>query len=733
MSKEAAPLETLKESVVKDALKNLNWTKFEKHLVAVDLDADDAGSIVAQLRRSGDFLLKRPDPKRVAARAKFVASLEKHLADHVGQEAVDALGEAMAMIGRIEAGYGEILRTLNATVAAKLLPEVQVSAALQRAAFSFDELMRDVRADMSRRKELTVQSFRITRANGSTYSPDGILAAINAASAMTLLLLGHRNKWFDANKYLTLPALARATDDEVYKAGLTEVLAISWRHWERMEQRCRYLEGELKISRGDEIPGWAPEGAETAIEYDHICEPELYDHLANHRLNDRMVQTFQEMLQRTDLKSRASGIEKPLALPPAAFVSAQEAHAGVSLSEILGYSIVDDKETPGGIRLVEWLRGYAVLQQLAEQSYTQDGEGGLCATHRREDLIAILDRLGLKNGSADRFIDLVSLTMSSRDLFDQPLIRMQDGDLMLFGPGILNADPARITLSAIANRGEQLSRKGKTFEAEMLKFFREEGFDPKAFKFKRDGEEYEYDVVVAWDDHVFIFECKNRTLSGNNPVSAYYFALEMDEAIRQVRRLTDGLVRHADVVLERTGIDLAGKTIVPCVLNSLPYAAKVGEDGVYLSDASSLKRFFQERYFHLVRPHRLKKKNATVLHRTAMKSLWSGDQPTVADFISYLAHPFPLRIAETHTQRTSHGFGLGERTVVSVDDLAFKEMTTESIAKLCGVDAKAVRRDARSFTRAFDQAERRYERRALIKTERAWRSQQQRRRGAGRD
>ena len=727
MSKEAAPLETLRESVVKDALKSLNWTKFEKHLVAVDIDADDAGAIVAQLRRSGDFLLKRPDAKREAARASFVAALETHLADHVGEEAVDELAEAMAMIGRIEAGYGEILRTLDATVAAKLLPEVQVSAALQRAAFSFDKLMRDVRADMSRRKELTVQSFRITRDDGSTYSPDGILAAINAASTMTLLLLGHRNKWFDANKYLTLPALARATDDEVYKAGLAEVLAMSWRHWERMEQRCRYLEGELEVFRGDEIPAWAPEGSETAIEYRHICEPELYDHLANHRLNDRMVQTFQEMLQRTDLKSRASGIEKPLALPPAAFVSAQEGHAGVSLSEILGYSIVDDKETPGGIRLVEWLRGYAVLQQLAEQSYAQDGEGGLCATHRREDLIAILDRLGLKNGAAEGFIDLASLTMSSRDLFDQPLIRMQNGDLMLFGPGILNADPARITLSAIANRGEQLSRKGKTFEAEMLKFFQEEGFDPKAFKFKRDGEEYEYDVLVAWDDHVFIFECKNRTLSGNNPVSAYYFALEMDQAIRQVRRLADGLELHPDVVLERTGIDLAGKTIVPCVLNSLPYAAKVGEDGVYLSDASSLKRFFQERYFHLVRPHRLKKKNATVLHRTAMKSLWSGDKATVADLVAYLADPLPLQIAAAHTGRTSHGFGLGGRTVVMVDDLAYQEMTTESISTLCGVDPKSVRRDARTFTRALDRVQRRHEKRAIVQAERAWRSQQRRR------
>ena len=717
--------EELKESVVKQALKSFDWATFKSHLDEVALNEDDAGAIVALLRRSNDFLLKRSDPKRAAKRASFVNSLEKHLADNVGQEGVDSLSKEIAMIGRIEAGYAEILRTLDATVAAKLLPEVQASAALQRAAFSYHELQRDIRAEIKGRNAITAQSFRITRPDGTTYSPDGILAGINAAVGMTLLLLGHRRKWFNSDNYLVLPTLTEATDDEVYKAGLTEVLAVSWRHWERMEQRCRYFEGKLNISSGDDIPDWAPEYTETVVEYDHICEPELYDHLANQRLNDRMVQTFQEMSLKTDLDAKSAGIAKPLVLPPAAFVSAQEGHAGVSLSEMLGYSILDDKETPGGLRLIEWLRGYAVLQQLAEQHYATNGESGLYFTLPRADLVATLDRLGLKDGAAERFLDLASFNMSSRDLFDQPLIRMRDSQLMLFGPGVLTADPGRVTLSAIGSMGEQLSRKGKSFETEMLKFLREEDFDAKALKFKQDGEEYEYDILVEWDDHVFIFECKNRTLSGHNPVAAFYFALEMGSARRQILRLVDGLRSHADIVLKRTGIEITGKTIVPCVLNSLPYAAKLDEDGVYMSDASSLKRFFQERYFHMIRPHRVMKKT-TVLHRTAMKSLWSGAKPTVGDFLAYLANPLPLQIANAHTERARHGFGMGERTVVAVDDLAYREMTTESISKLCGVDHNAVTRDARRFTRALNDARRRHEQRSIVKAERAWRSQKRR-------
>lgn len=721
---------TLKESVVKEALKNLDWTKLEKHLTAVRLDADGAEAIVSQIRRSTDFLTKRKNAKREARRASFVASLEHYLTEQVGQAAADALRAVMAMIEQIEAGYGEILRTLEATVAAKLLPEVQAAAALQRAAFSFNQLVRDVEREMKGRKELTLQSFRIGGSDGTMHSPDGILAAINASTSMTLLLLSHRNKWFEG-KYLTLPAFTTATEDEVYKAGLTEVLAMSWRHWERLEQRSRYLEGELKVSSGEQLPDWAPAGTETAIEYDHICEPELYDHLANHRLNDRMVQTFQEMLQRTDLRARAAGIDRPLALPPGAFVSEPEAHAAVSLSEILGYSVVDDQERPGGLRLVEWLRGYAVLQQLAQRSYQAEGQSGLYAAHTRPDLVAILERVGLDSSAAERFIDQASLTMSSRDLFDQPLIRMQNGDLLLFGPGTIDADPGRVTLSAIGNLGEQLSRKGKSFEAEILKFFRGEGFDAKALKFKQDGQEYEYDVLMPWDDHVFIFECKNRTLSGGNSVAAYYFALEMESAMRQVRRLADGLVEHAGLVLEKTGIDLTGKTIVPCVLNSLPYAAKP-HGGIYLSDASSVKRFFQERYFHLVRPHRMSKQT-TVVHRTAMKALWSGERPSVGDFTDYLAEPLPLQIAQAHTIRAAHRFGLGERTVVSVEDLVHTEMTTDSISKLCSVDPAAVRRDAKKFGQALHKARRRYEQRELIRAKRSWRTRQQRLRSAPKD
>ncbi|WP_157043577.1 nuclease-related domain-containing protein [Nitrobacter hamburgensis] len=718
----------LKEKLVKQVLKTFAWGTLKQHLSTFQLNDDNLSELLGHIRHSTDFLLKRPDQAREDARAAFTEGLRSYLAEHAGPDAAAGLGDLIAVLQRIEAGYREILRTQQATVAAKLLPETQVSAALSRAAYSYHELMEAFNSSVKRRKELTLQSFRIMRSDGSSYSPDGVLAGIVDVAAMTLLLHGHQNNWFDPQKFLVLPRLTEVTEDEVYKAGLTELLAASWRQWERVDQRCRYFDGEIKVFTGDAIPSWAPQGTETAIEYGHISKDEFFDYLANERLNDRLIQTFQEMSLQTNMQTQASGIAAPLPLPPGTFVSPQEAHSGVSLSEILGYSIVDDHERPCGLRLLEWIRGYATLQCLADERYSQHGESGIYFSIPREDLIDLLDRVGLKDGTAEIFIDQASLRMSSRDLFDQPLIRIEDGSLLVFGPGLLNSDPARLTLSAIGNEGEQLGRKGNAFEAETLRFFQDQGYAAKAFKFKHEGEEYQYDAIVPWDDHIFVLECKNRTLSGHNPVAAYYFVMEIASAVKQVTRLANALVEHASLVLERFGIDVANKTVVPCVVNSLPYAMKGDLDGVYVTDASGLRRFFQERNFHIVRPHHLKTKNATILHRTSMKSLWAGEKPTTADLMSYLRDPLALQLGIGHGKEAGHVFGLGERTVVAVTDLVQEEMTTASIAKLFSVDEKWVRHEAKAVAAGIRKATKKHEKRSVRDADRAWRTSRQRRR-----
>lgn len=675
-----APKGRLREDVVRKALASLDWASFKNHLTEIDLDEEAVDAIVDNVRRSGDFMIKRQDAKRRAARVEFVENLFRHLAHHQGELASDRLRKTVVLIETIEHGYLSIMATLAKAEVSKLPPQTQIWAAIARAGTRYLELERLKDDALGRKNEFSPQTFTMTLEDGQAWAPDALLTSIVGITTSTLLLSGHANGWFDCD-YLVVPTRVQTTEEERYKAGSTELLASWWGQWQDLEQRCRHLGGDLSVYEGNNLPEWAPADAARVIVHDYFGDVELLDLMANQRHSERMVQTFHAMRAETNMEARAQGIGEPTELPPNSFVSATEAHACVMLSQLLGYSITDDSGRPGGLRLVEWIRGYATLRCIAEGRLASAPINGPITEITRTELVATLERVGLKGSDAETFIDRATLHKSSRDLFDQPLIRLQNGSLLLFGPGVLAADPARVALSAIANLGVQLERKGKAFETETLRKFQAIGFDAKAFKFKVGDEEYEFDVVVPWGDHIFLLECKNRSLSGNGPVQAAYFFMAMTSAVGQTLRLADGMRRHADIVLQVSGIDVSGKTIVPCVLNSLPYSWKGALSGAYVTDASSLSRFFSERHFHAI--HERRAPDGTIERiMKPLAALWKGEQPTPEDLVLYLGDPLQLKLMFARAELKAHHFGLDGRTLVSAKRIHFNEVTTERLIEL---------------------------------------------------
>ena len=244
----------LREKVVRQSVAAFDWGMLESHLRDVALDAAVVDELLGLIRRNKGFVIKGADAGREAARADFSEGLRGHLATHVGPDAVARLTDMLATTSLIESGYGEILRRSASTEAARLLPEVQASAALRRAALNYHELAQDMDARTGRRKRVALQGLRVTRDDGSTYSPDGVLAGICKVTAMVLHLLGQQRGWFDGEGRLTLPEPTEVGSAELDKAGLTEMLAVSWRHWERLEQRCRFFGGRLAAHHGADVP-----------------------------------------------------------------------------------------------------------------------------------------------------------------------------------------------------------------------------------------------------------------------------------------------------------------------------------------------------------------------------------------------------------------------------------------------------------------------------------------------
>jgi len=276
-------------------------------------------------------------------------------------------------------------------------------------------------------------------------------------------------------------------------------------------------------------------------------------------------------------------------------------------------------------------------------------------------------------------------------MFDCPLVRLQDGNILLFAPAVIDVNIPLAVLSNLSNRGEELSRKGKPFEAHIRDVFRRNNIEVFAFKATREGQQFEYDAVVVWANYIFVFECKNRTLSGNDPVQTYYFDLEVNSQAKQAARLADALVQYPDIVEKEIGAQHVGKKVIPCVLHSLPYSRLPPLDGVYFTDASTLTRFLQQQYFRVKVPHRIG--NATLLHRTALKKFWKGDQPTADDFIRELGRPLPLELSMKPLELTDFKFAISSSEEAVIAELTRTPITTRSVCEAVGADPDAAFRE----------------------------------------
>jgi hypothetical protein len=372
------------------------------------------------------------------------------------------------------------------------------------------------------------------------------------------------------------------------------------------------------------------------------------------------------------------------------------------------------------LRIIEWLRGYAVLQALAERE-AQKVKAVCLPMFSAQELLAVLERCGLSAKAARVFINRVTFGRKSWDLFDHPLLGTVDGKYLLFGPAILPADLARITLSAIANLGLSLGRKGKAFEDDTRRrLSAQSGLSVYAFKATRGGEEFEYDAIVVWDGYLFVLECKNRSLSGHDPMQAYYFDLEARSAVRQIQRLVQALKTYPDILEAHVGRHALELEIVPCVVNSLPFAVPGGYEGVYFTDASALKRFFENRYLRQVAAHNLPN-GRRLLHRSALMSFWEGDKPTPEDFLRQLRAPFQIDLMRAHMSVEELQFGLGPTTMGLSHEHTRTAPTQESVANFAGANLAVLRKEQRQMKRIVAAARKKHERDQLVAADRAGR------------
>lgn len=647
----------------------------------------DASSVIALVGSKGsegawqaartlwasEALYEKHSDKKAAARRNFIEELSDQLSS-ICPDASAKASELADVLDLVERGFASILRRAGDYPGAKLAPMTQVSAALHRVTATKSWVVTVAQDNMPPGPKLRVrENFDV---DGRRMNPDSEMLGVMKAAVATIMMMAYKNSWFTADGTIQLPlGLTRPSEDDQKLIESVLEYANVWHVWDRAQTRLRLSMDKIQYM----TPPFPPE-LETTVDSVLRVMPnddiELVDYIANTRLLARTKQHYAELLGTKFAGMTYPDLTQQVRLPPDQFISFDEALGLVTLAECTAYNVAEDSRPYSGLRIVEWLRGYAVLKRTAEEDDVSAMQHHDCPQFLEADLIMRLCRGGLPTDRARRFIRHACLSRSRNDPYDRPLIKVNGDQYVLVAPALKAALLGPIVLSAISDSGAALEPKGKAFEKVILKKIAGKGRTVRSFKAKRGREEYDYDAMMVWGDYCFLFECKNRGLSGGILQYVYRTIDESRGHARQVSRLVEGLMANPDF-LDKNLPDARGKLLVPCVISALPFAIPGGIENIFFADYSMLTRFFALASIGEVGVY--KGKGTERQPDGEMIRQWSGDEPTPLDLLRFLRHPFQYTLVRHHTVLQPVVTGVfSPQDVLLHGEYASTDMTPES-------------------------------------------------------
>ncbi|KDP89460.1 hypothetical protein CF70_031145 [Cupriavidus sp. SK-3] len=690
----------LDQDKVKKAIKGLDWTALRQELEVVGLTEKELQVVLVMVLRSDSMVRRRPGDDG-AARDYLLTELQSYLDEKGLDDAASTVAELHKIFRYIDKGYIAIFSEEAKLQFSSLSPERRVSAILSFLA----HVGRTLQLDHERAVEganVISPNMTIKDTSGAPYNPNAIYHGFTLAATDALQLEGYRHSYFNAAGELVLPVPVPVTQTDEAAAELKLINASLWRRWKTADERHRLLQARLDELTPPRLPEWISNFAEcekivTAFEFQSCSEIERLDAIASERFEVRMIQTFQEMLLKTNLlKIVAASPASKVELPPRGILSAEEGHAGTMLGQFLGLSL--DQTKAGSLLLSERLRGYAVLRRLVETSVKADGTYFPVLT--RAEIQEEFLRCGLSASSADAFIKAATFNRSSRDMYDQPMIRLSNGSYLLFGFSLIASDLVKLMISSLENAKLSFQKRGPAFEKHIIELLRAQKFDAKTLKVKRGPkkEVYDYDVTFVWGEYVFFIECKNRGIPFGNPIAVANFEEELSDHAEQVKRLRKALNDYPDIITVEYP-QAIGKKPVFCVVFSLPFSMG-HHDGVYYIDESLLGRFFKPG--GSLGKELGRAKPGEVRYRVELAMLWASDAPTPEDFIRYMENPPQLQLAAAKYELRADLLRLSEDVALWYADWHRKNLSDAEEASILTEIDLGMREKAKSITDSHD-------------------------------
>jgi hypothetical protein len=622
----------------------LDWVACTKK---VDIsNAEDVAHIAELFNRSAQLVQRYPKEALTKKREKFAVALldalEKTGLHDRALEIQSRLDEGM----RFEACFRELLSTLPTTAPGSLPAGRHVWALIVRLAQQIEHIEIDTQRDLQKklrdnRHIFDPASMLVEGNDGGAYRPDSVLGSLAAVTASSITMLAISNGWLDSDGRVVVPARVEPSEQEINATGITEYLGNAWSGIAYSEEQWRFFGGTVSEGETSAVDLDGSKRTLKSIIFTPNFTPfEFLDHIASERLERYILDNMADLDFRGIVDHLVPPDGQPVAAAPQQYVSKEEAFTAIGLCSLLHFNVLQDTNVYGGVRFSEWIRGYAWLQRRAKGASAKPVD-------EVSEIVALqeLQQVGVSSEAASRFLRLITLSKGRSDLFDTPLIRTQS-NTFAYHTGIARMlNMPRVILSRLASLQVAISPKGTAFEEETLKLLNGAQRNAKSFSFNRDGETYQYDAAFVWDDILFVIECKSYSLPLRKPMAIFWFEQKMADAVEQVQRLAAGAEKYPDAVREHLGVNAAWKSIVPCVMNSLPWSMGKLENGVYILDYSAVGRFFQSRTLFVKIPTRIK--NTKILVRHHVKELWPDTGPTAKHFLAEMDTPWQIKSIST--------------------------------------------------------------------------------------
>lgn len=646
--KEIAPLSSIKESVAT----SLHMLKFLGERKFIDI-----------LIRNENLIVDDGSEAKATWVVDYLESLHDAIESDISSYVADYVYENIAIVILVNSYFAKLIEWRSMTDAVKTMsPASIVSAALVRGVeeylLIFEKLKEEIDKATEGKKLLDAQrSYLIEDSRGMKCHPD--TALLNIFNSIFLVLKStafieklKKGKSFDFQDFVP------PSENDLFKIAALNFNAMSWSYFDDLQKDIRHCGRNWRYFGDDRH---VPEAYKGFIE-EHldIAAPsdwKSYEIIAEQRVRNFAREVFYGA---TQFFKENPGLE---------FAKINKLASTHVIEKVLSLDAKDERSKCLGLTLSQWLEGYSALQGCFENTYTEENKSLLIPFFTRSEIIDILVKGGLKSGLAEIFLDNVTFGPSSYDLYDTPVIKF--GDVyMIYGPALKNAMLHELVISNVSRNKVKLQSKGRALEENLFRVMEQAGLKPRYIKEKRNGKEYEFDVVVLWDNVLFVFECKNRAI----PKSPILSRNMMDDYVghaEQLHRLCDALKIYPDIVNKYFGKDCYIEKIVPCIVNGMPFSLDCDFEGVFVSDMVSISRFFDSGEVVFLStddsPH----------GSEAVFSIWGSDAPSVNDFLYYLSQPFQVVLGLHNCHPSQDSFMVGSKSCVRVDEVFYEDKGIE--------------------------------------------------------